>query len=480
MVEDAGLKLELLSGIGANDIERMAPWNLDLLSSHFTAQGGDAEHQNTSRFMQMLLKDPKNKSEKLLQELQEKYGAESVDALADFYYQLHAKSEEGFNVKIETKTAKSGHMTSRGTIAGKVVEFLGNLSSRPDSRKGNVSSDTVIPNESDRWHDSVYNPQMRRIGAISLQRVSGVATFLTAPFAKTPEEFDADFVSDFNKIPAIKNTNFSAIFALGTADVESFLLSNGFDFGVTSAAIEEYSDRYDEFLRITQEESPEAAKKYASTHGFDEPAGIRAGHLSNQIKNLKFVLRNAITPLIHECTAETKAAFEEIFVEAESDGVIKDYDKLVTEACDVLIKDPSIAIEDKEVFVCIAQQISNVRRPNNYYDTRKKLIREAHEASQADDKKQFDHACELLAIITRSAGNPISPGRKVSEMLPYFRDRFGDSMNDIDPDLVASIYPEELMIEVDESGVVDLEDISLEKRPLIIDNDEEAAREVLM
>ncbi len=428
MTEEAGFKLEILSGIGANDIERMAPWTLDLLHQQFTAQGGDAQHQTASRLMHMLLKDPVNKSEILLEELEEKYGEEVVRNLANFYCKLHLESEEGFEVEIDEKPAKTGHMTSRGSIAGKVVEFLGKLSSRPDSRKGDVGSETIIPNDFDRWHDSVYNPQMRRIGAISLQRISGVATFLTAPFACLPTEFDKKFVAklvaDFNKIPAIRNTNLSAIFALGVADIDSFLLANGFPEEISSRAIEEYADQYKEFLGFNPKDS-DLAKECAAKHGFKTPSGIRAGHLSNQINNLKFVLRNAITPLASSCSKETIDALEEVFTKSEKGGAVKEYNELVAKACETLIKDPSIDVETKETLTCIVQQISNVRRPGNYYDTRKKLISDAHKASQSNDKEGLFLACDQLATITRSAGNPISPGRKTHEMLDYFRDSFG-------------------------------------------------------
>lgn len=430
MAQEAGFRLEILSGIGANDIERMAPWTIDLLHSQFTAQGGDAQCQTENRIKRMLTKNPENESEKLLVELEAKYGEDTVKSLSNFYYRNHCESEEGFDVKVGGKTAKSGHMTSRGTIAGKAVSHLGKLSSRPDSRTGDVGSDLVPSNDFDVWHDSVYNPQMRRIGAISLQRVSGVATFLTAPFAHISEGFDPSLVADFNKIPAIRNTNFSAIFALGTADVESFLLSNGLPV-VSSEAVEEYAQRYSEFLRVNKEESPAIVEEYAKEHSFDSPGGIRAGHLSMQIHNLRFVLRNAITPLAHNCSEETRAGLEEIFSESEAGCAIREYNKLVTKTCNILVKDKSIDSESKEVLVCIAQQILNVRKENHYYDTRKKLIMGAHESLCKEDLTGFDEACKDLAIITRSAGNPLSPGRKTHEMLSYFRDSFGTLAIDI-------------------------------------------------
>ena len=51
------------------------------------------------------------------------------------------------------------------------------------------------------------------------------------------------------------------------------------------------------------------------------------------------------------------------------------------------------------------------------------MIRDAYEALKAGDDNAFDVSCELLAIIMRSAGNPLSPGRKTDELFPYFSDR---------------------------------------------------------
>ena len=100
------------------------------------------------------------------------------------------------------------------------------------------------------------------------------------------------------------------------------------------------------------------------------------------------------------------------------------FNKPVIAACAILTRDPKLDLATKQSLACVAQQVSNVCRPGNFYDTRAKLISAAHEASIKGDQSKFDENCEWLATITRSAGNPASPGRKTHELLPYFQDSF--------------------------------------------------------
>jgi hypothetical protein len=73
----------------------------------------------------------------------------------------------------------------------------------------------------------------------------------------------------------------------------------------------------------------------------------------------------------------------------------------------------------RETFFCVQRQTQNVRN-FGFYDLRKSLVLEAHRASQDGDKAAFDEAAKNLGIITRSVGNPLSPGRKEQELSPYF------------------------------------------------------------
>jgi hypothetical protein len=427
MVEDAGFRFEKLAGIGGNDISRMAPLSEEELHTQITIQGGDGQHQNIGRTLRMLLRNPENKSEAAFVDLCEKYPAENIQALVEAFHQLHLESQEGHDVELNGKIVKSGQMTSRGTIPGKAVELLGRLSSRPDSRKGDVQSHAVVANAPDRWHDSVYNSQMRRIGATALLDLSGVSAFLMAPFARPLLEFDGKLLHDFTAIPLMKNTNLCALFALGIADVESFLTANGFAEGVSSKAVVEYAKNYDHFLELRKTD-PKAANEFAKTQGFDTPQGIRGGHLSKQVCNLKNVLHSAITPLIYHCSDETKTQLEEVFQASQKGEVIQRYDGLFIKACDIMIEDKAIDLQTRQTLACLKQQVINVTRENGYFDTRKSLIMEAHHASieASETPVLFEKACEKLAIIYRSSGNPGSPaGRKLEGMRQYFPDAFG-------------------------------------------------------
>lgn len=423
MVEEAGFQLEVLQGIGANDIERMAPWNLELLQSQFTAQGGDMQHLTAERMLSMLLKEP-DFSEEIFSELREKYSdrIEELEELINFYYYQHIESEEGVEVEIDGKKTMSGFLTHRGPIPGTVIGVLGRLSSRPDSRKGDVAASSFDGNEVNEWHESVYNPAMRRIGAISLQRIAALSTFVLAPFYHTPKDFDPEMVADLHAIPLIQNNIFSAIFALGCGDIKSFMLVNGLDFDIPAKTVIATAKEYEELIRLKKTESKEVADAYAKEKGFDTPEGMRSGHLCYQINGCRFVLRNAITPLLHNASKETKTQLEKIFAAAESGDPTQDYHELTQQACLTLVSDPTLDLKAKMTIACISQQMQNVRRPGNFYDTRRSLIEKAHEALSAKNEAVFKEACEELAIITRSAGNPVSPGRKTHELFDYFRD----------------------------------------------------------
>lgn len=421
MVEAAGFRLKILQGIGANDLERMAPWTLKLLQSEFTAQGSDSQHQTRGRLTRMLLKD-EDSSKKEFIDLASEYSAEEIEDLIKFYYKSHL-SECGIEVEIDGKAANSGDLVHRGLIPATVVKKLGNLSSRPDSRTGDVGVRELQENTPDVWDPSVHNRNMRRIGAISLQRASGVSTFSMAPFFDAPKDFNPQLVHDFNKIPLIRNINISAIFALGIADIKSFILTNGIDFEFSEASIPETAESYKKFLEIYKKDGKEAAKEYGEKHGFDTPEGIRAGELCSKINGLRFVLENAIRPLILNSSEEIKKEFEEVFAKAR-EGSIKKYDGLVKEAFAILSKDPSQDLETRQTAACAGQQVANVLRPGNFYDTRARLISGAHKALSEGNDAAFNKTCEQLAIITRSAGNPASPGRKTDELLRYFNDSF--------------------------------------------------------
>jgi hypothetical protein len=74
-----GLELDILQGIGANDIERMAPWDIELLYPKFTCQGSDAQHQTPTRMIQMLLASGKDQSEQQLDAFIATHGAENLE-----------------------------------------------------------------------------------------------------------------------------------------------------------------------------------------------------------------------------------------------------------------------------------------------------------------------------------------------------------------------------------------------------------------
>lgn len=424
MVEEAGFKLAILQGIGANDLERMAPWRLELLQSEFTAQGSDSQHQTRDRLTNMLLKERDTSQEDLIG-LKSKHPAQEIEALVDFYYQGHINSERGTEIELEGKPVNSGDLTHRGSIPATMVKKLGKLSSRPDSRTGDVKAESLKENTMDAWDPSIYNRNMRRIGAISLQRGSGVSTFSMAPFYQNPIGFNPELVGDFNAIPLIRNTAVSAVFALGIADVKSFMLTNGLDFEIPLKTITATSKEYQKFLKIGEENGAVAAMKFAKENYFDHAEGMRGAHMCYQIEGCRKVLRNTLTPMAYKSSKAIQDGLGEIFekVESAEDSVIR-YNKHVISACSILTKDPQLDLATKQTLACVSQQVSNVCRPGNFYDTRAKLILGAHEASLKGDQSKFEDNCEWLATITRSAGNPASPGRKTHELLPYFQHTF--------------------------------------------------------
>ena len=419
MVKEAGFELKLLAGMGNNDSDRMAPLSIEGMSSRYTAQGGDMQHLNGNRFSIMLAREVGNPSQEAWTAFAEKYKDRmgEVDALLEFYYEKHYASEKGCLVEFDGKKTWSGYTTHRGPIPGTVVaKYLTNLSSRTDSRTGDVGADGFEGNSAEDFHKSVYNDKMRRIGATALQRATGLQSFLLAPFFEAPD-VDLELLHDFCAIPSICNSNLVGLFALGTADMESFLLANGLNFEVPDDAIPLTAEIYKEFLQI---EDPKELEEFAKKHGLDSLEGVRVAHLCYQIQGAKFALRNMISPLIEKSSPEVKAAMEAVFKSAESGAYNKEYHKEVLAASEILAHDQAIDLETRQTIACVAQQIANVRREGNFYDTRKELVKEAHDALESGDKDAFNKSCEKQAIIMRSAGNPLSPGRKTEELLRYF------------------------------------------------------------
>jgi hypothetical protein len=427
MVEAAGFKFALLQGVGANDIERLATWTIEQLQSEFTAQGGDAQQQSLNRIMHMLTKNPDPSKEALL-ELKKAYeGGAPTEALCDFYLRCHNESEKGIEIEIDGKIANSADLVHRGLIQAAVVKKLGNLSSRPESRVGDVKAAVLRENSMDVFDPSVFNRNMRRIGVISSHRASGVATFCLAPFFQKPEGFDEKLVADLNQIPLFQNNIFSAVFALGVADIESFALTNGVDIEIAEETILQSAAKYDEFLEINRKKGKEAALEFAQKNHFNTADEMRAAHMCWQINSCKNVLRNALEPIICNSSPEIRDQMEKIFNESEnSPSSIRRYNSLVIKCCEILVNDPALSKQTKEVFSCIGQQVSNVCREGNFYDTRSSLIQSAHDALKDGDINKFNKSCEWLAIIMRSAGNPVSPGRKVHELTGYFDASFGE------------------------------------------------------
>lgn len=428
MVEAAGFKLAILQGIGANDLERMAPWRLELLQSEFTAQGSDAQHQTRDRLTSMLLKERDSSQEDLIN-LKLKYSAQEIESLVDFYYQGHVASERGVEIELDGKPVNSGDLTHRGSIPATVVKKLGKLSSRPDNRSGDIKTEALKENTMDAWDPSIFNRNMRRIGAISLQRASGVSTFSMAPFYQDSKDFSQELLADFSKIPLIRNTAISAIFALGIADVKSFTLANGLDFEIPNGTIPATAKVYEEFLKTGAKHGSKAAMQFAKENDFDSAEGMRAAHMCYQVEGCKRVLKNAITPLCFGSSKETQAALGKIFEEIDSspESIIR-YNKHVIKACSILVKDSQLDLATRQTLACVAQQISNVCRSGNFYDTRTKLISGAHKALSEGNGDKFNEDCEWFAIITRSAGNPASPGRKTNELLRYSNDSFNKTV----------------------------------------------------
>lgn len=407
------LRLEILQGIGANDIERMAPWDIGLLMGKFTCQGGDAQHQSPTRIMEMMLAYGQDTSEKKLEEFNEKYESTLVDVLAH-YRKGHNDSEIGFPVDLGGgKKVFSANLTHRGIIPGAAVKSLGNLSSRPDARSDNAKeAETAMEkNLPTTWDKMVTNNSVRRIGAISLQRVSGIQTFLLAPFFNVPpSQLTPEMLADFNAIPQIRNSIFSAVFALGNADTKTFMLSNGFGTeDVPTPSLEQIRQEAEEYRRFLN--GGTKPEKYSS------PASVRLAHMCYQIDGCRFVLRNALTPL---CSSQTKAKMENIFQYAETRTIPfpPSYHDLVINACEVLQRDAGLDLKTRDILFCVKQQVLSVREEGGFYDVRRELVQEAN---NAENKKAFDDVAENLAIMIRSVGNPTSPGRKVQELTKYFQ-----------------------------------------------------------
>lgn len=433
MAREEGLDPQILQGIGANDLERMAPWNLYLTASQFTAQGGDAQHQTASRMMSMLLRK-EDSSEKDWLKIREK-DATKAEELISFYHKLHNRSEIGFTCNIENKEVSSAALTHRGVIPGAVVAALGKLSSRPDARKGATTEKSQLhQNTPDQWDKSVYNPSLRRIGAISLQRASGLSTFCLAPFFESTDDFDQELVSEFTKIPAIRNINFSAIFALGIADTETFAVNNGFQLPPSTEA-RNRADQYKGLLTLldnleatksrTEDKKTISAleteiRSYREKHHLENAEDIRHAHMCYQIDGCRHVLRNALTPFINKSSAEAKEKINQLFRTSE-DFTITDYGKLVNEACQIMASDPAQEKETRDLFFCIGKQINMVRSPDGFYESRKTAVIAAHNALEKGDSDAFGKAIEQISILTRSSGNPASPaGMKNEERIKFF------------------------------------------------------------
>ena len=143
--------------------------------------------------------------------------------------------------------------------------------------------------------------------------------------------------------------------------------------------------------------------------GFNDLESMKKYISSYHVVKAKSVLRNIVTPLIFHSDENVKELVNKILEEVElSYQTFIDFDEPVIKVLDVLVNDQSQEISDRKVYLAIAQQIHNVRKPNHYFDTRKELILQASDAMEWQDDKSFNQATDLLAIITRSAGNPVS------------------------------------------------------------------------
>lgn len=441
IVAEADLKLHILQGIGANDLERLAPWNLELLMDSYTCQGGDMQHLTEDRAREMLLRQ-RDRSKEELVELEEKYGAENVRKLVSFYHGKFDNCEKGVEIDggEELGMVLSGYTTNRGPIPGTVGEYLAKLSARPGGRGGDDLSVLFPANDFDILHKSVTNRDMRRIGHISLGRSAGMSSSAMAEHMYDPAEieFDSALRADFAKIGLFTNNIISAVFGLGIMDAQTFKLSNGFDDEISGEAIRDEAIKYKRFLDLSNN-NPDEAKKFAAENGYDKVENVRAAHMSYQLHFSRFILENALTPIIANSSDEVKSQMAEIFAKAR-DLSRDDYGDLVLNACQVLAEDKSLPLNLRKSFACAGQQVSNVRREDDFYQMRRQLVRKAHDALESGREEDFQESCENLAIAIRGMGNPASPGRKVHELSEYFEHSLGVEMPRDVEELSDSLY----------------------------------------
>jgi len=441
VAKELGIDVRRLSGLGNDDANRLAEALLKNSPNRLTVQGGDIENYITiSRILLMILQGSQNKSQEEYAKLIGTYGETAVRDLIKFYHREHVISEFGAKVLHDGEIIDSARLTGASPIIDGVLKAATVLSSRPGSRKeGGEEDHSIEPNDLDFFGKHVARLP-RRIGAVSAMEARGGANFHEASHAKTPP-FDAQLVCDLHKIPAFFNNIAMSLLSLGDSDSKCYLIANGIDGAYwphLDRFIPDYAEKFEELTKLQIEGKEEEAKEYASENGLDDPSVLRAAHVFYHIKNKRNVLRNAITPLIHESSTEIKERLGDLFDRVESGELLQDYYEPLMQALEILTHDPKIVTENRIALACVAQQIHDNRKPGYYYDTRRTLIQEADKISaegveidkiaaekklsdeetaslRSENRKKFKEICTQAVALRRGNENPQFPGVKAEE-----------------------------------------------------------------
>jgi hypothetical protein len=404
-----GHTTNILAGVGDNDLSRLGSHTRSGLTPRMTIQGADAQHLSYGKILQQIILEDNKTNETALTELIGRYSEAAIKGFVQHMMIMHKKSETGISLH-QAKTSNSNFAIHRGNILGYVIkQHLGRLSSRKAARgtKKAAPYPTPTSNESSDFSPLAQSNNVRRIGQVNLQRLSGMQTFLMAPFFDKTS-FDERFLSDTHHIPMFRDIAFSGLLGLGMSDSLTFLIANGIH------NIEQLGDtKANAAIFERLQENPSKAQTVTAKDA-------RIYHMCWTLEKRLNVLKNAITPLIHNISYERKDAIFNICHKLEACKPLDDskIQRLTIKACLIASRDPNISSDLAQHFQTVATRLFTLQA---YVGIRRKFMQKADQALSCNDMEAFDQEAEKLALLTRGSGNPGGTGRKVEDLAIYHK-----------------------------------------------------------
>ncbi|MBT5827983.1 MAG: hypothetical protein HOH73_03810 [Alphaproteobacteria bacterium] len=388
-------KAKILAGIGNDQITRSGGTSTrEEGPKTFTVQGSNMQGYLSS--IPACITGTNPKGGVTISALAEKY-PEELNHLMKKAQEMHQKTEQGFKTE---SAAYSQYLTKRGVIAGAVQKKLGFASSRPEARSSLKSSSSTIVSLT-QYDDSVTK-EIRRIGAMNMETISGMNIFTFAPFTDDLwAGHSRNFMADFTKVPMNQQILFNALLGLGCTDLKTYLHANTIP-NLDKTMVKLNAKKYAELISLSGE-ALTVEKSLLSDRQIQELA------ICYNINIAHNALRNIMLPISMHLDIGSNKMLELIYEQVENGSL--SHKEAVKQATTIASLSSNLSENIKKEFSALANRLTELEGP---LQEKQETTIKAYNALKSGNMVEFSLATDNLYQIISTINFP-EPVRRVTK-----------------------------------------------------------------